>query len=78
MIFYLADSTSGQPATVLATTPNLIVILETETGLGLETEALKFGLRVSVLCLPAPEKLLTPQALKVVGPRAFGYDLDVV
>ena len=73
-----SDLNTGEQLTVLATTPNLIVIMETETGLGLETEALKFGLRVSVLCLPAPEKLLTPQALKVVGPRAFGYEVDVV
>ncbi|CAF3859777.1 unnamed protein product, partial [Rotaria sp. Silwood1] len=34
----------------------------------------KYGCRVSVLVLPAPEPLTTPQALQYVGLQAFGYD----
>ena len=36
------------------------------------TEELRYGLRLSVVKLPADLKLLTPEALKIVGPRAFG------
>ena len=31
------------------------------------------GLRISVLLLPAPELLRTPEGLAAVGPAAFGY-----
>ena len=58
---------------VLATVPHLIIIMETESGLMVQTEDLRYGLRVSMVVVPAPDELLTPQALKVVGPAAFGY-----
>jgi DUF917 family protein len=29
-----------------------------------------------VIAVPAPEQLKTATALNVVGPKAFGYDLD--
>ncbi len=39
------------------------------------TEVLRYGLRVTVLGIPAPPLLKTPEALAVIGPRAFGYDV---
>ena len=36
------------------------------------TEELRYGLRLSIVCLPADPKLLTPDALEVVGPKALG------
>ena len=42
-------------------------------GTPISTEALRYGLRVSVLALPAHPMLKTQEALAVVGPRAFGY-----
>ena len=36
------------------------------------TEELRYGMRLAVICLPADAMLLTPEALQVVGPRAFG------
>ncbi len=51
--------------------------LEIESGLALQTEDLKYGLRVVVLALPADKALLSEAALKVVGPRAFKYNVDV-
>ena len=53
--------------------PHLIIIMETESGLAVPTEDLRYGLRVSVVVIPAPEELMRPEALKVVGPAAFGY-----
>lgn len=61
---------------VRATTPDLICIVDAETAEPVSTEVLRYGLRVAVLGLPAPQQLRTPQALAVVGPRAFGYDVE--
>ena len=63
---------------ILATTPNLIVVVETDSGVALQTEDLKYGVRVSILVIPANEKLMMEAYLKVVGPKAFGYDTPVV
>lgn len=63
---------------VVATVPDLICIIETETGTPITTEELRYGFRVTVVGLGAPDKLKTPEALNVVGPRAFGFDLDFV
>jgi DUF917 family protein len=59
----------------VATVPDLICILEESTGEPIGTEMLRYGLRVSVLGLPADEKLKTDRALAWVGPGAFGYDV---
>ena len=39
----------------------------------MQTEDLRFGLRVTVVTLPAHPLLRTPEAMQVVGPAAFGY-----
>lgn len=54
--------------------PDLIVVLDAETGLPITTEVLRYGQRIAVLALPCHELLRTPAALAVVGPAAFGYD----
>ncbi|WP_148235755.1 DUF917 domain-containing protein [Thermaerobacter marianensis] len=69
-------SRQGGAGEVLACTPDLICIVDTETGEPVATEVLRYGLRVSVLGLAAPWQLKTPAALKVVGPRAFGYEVE--
>ncbi|MBW7882958.1 MAG: DUF917 domain-containing protein [Caldilineaceae bacterium] len=58
---------------VVACVPDLICIIETETGEPITTEQLRYGLRVTVLGIPCSDKLRTPAALDVVGPAAFGY-----
>lgn len=62
----------------VVTTPDLICVLDRESGEAVGTETLRYGQRVSVVALPAPAILRTPRGLEHVGPRAFGYDLDVV
>ena len=54
-------------------TPDLIVVLDSDTGLPITTEMLRYGQRVAVLGLPAHPLMRSPEALKVVGPTAFGY-----
>ena len=61
---------------VIATTPDLICLLDSDSGEGLGTEIIRYGQRVTIIALPAPAVLTTPKGLQHVGPRAFGYDLD--
>jgi len=61
---------------VAALTPDIITVLDEDTGEALTTENLRYGQRVTVFGLAAPDLLRTPAALENVGPRAFGIDLD--
>src|SRR5829696_7997169 len=59
---------------ILAVVPDLICLVDTDTAEPITTELLRYGLRVVVLGIPAPEALKTPEALAVIGPAAFGYE----
>jgi DUF917 family protein len=64
---------------ILAVVPDLICLVDTDTAEPITTELLRYGLRVDVLGIPAPVELKTPEALKVIGPGAFGYhDVEYV
>ena len=58
---------------IVCTVPDLISIINLEDGEPVQTEMIRYGVRVAVLGLPASEQLKTPRALEVVGPGAFGY-----
>jgi len=60
----------------LASTPELICVLDSDTGEAIGTEMVRYGQRVTVIVLPSPEIFLTPRGLQLVGPRAFGHDID--
>jgi DUF917 family protein len=60
---------------VVATVPDLICIVNHEDGEPITTEQLRYGYRVAVIGIPCSPMLRTPQALAVVGPQAFGYEL---
>jgi len=62
----------------VATTPDLIIVLDTESGEPITTEALRYGQRVSVLAAPSDERWHSPAGIALVGPRYFGYDLDPI
>jgi uncharacterized protein len=53
--------------------PDLICIVDEDTAEPITTELLRYGMRVAVVGIPAPDLLRTPEALAVVGPAAFGY-----
>jgi DUF917 family protein len=63
---------------VLASVPDLITLVDTASARAISTEGLRYGQRVSVLAWPCDPLWRTPRGLDVVGPRAFGYDLDYV
>ncbi|MBO1359513.1 DUF917 domain-containing protein [Acetobacter sacchari] len=57
--------------------PDLIMLVERETGEPITTELVKYGLSVAIIGMPAHALLKTPEALKIMGPAAFGYpDID--
>lgn len=61
---------------VLATTPDLILLLEHDSGEPITTEGLRYGQRVRVVAAPSDPRWHSPEALAMVGPRYFGYDVD--
>ncbi len=63
---------------VRAMVPDLITVVDTETAAAIQTEALRYGQRVTVLAWPCDPLWRTPEGLRTAGPRAFGYDLDYV
>lgn len=63
---------------IIATTPDIIMILDSQSGQPVTTDALKYGLRVSILGLPCNDIWKTERGLELVGPRYFKYDADYV
>ncbi|MGH3089543.1 MAG: DUF917 domain-containing protein [Rubrobacteraceae bacterium] len=63
---------------VIASVPDLITLLDTETATAVTTERLRYGQRVTALGIPTPEIMRTEEALEVWGPIAFGYDVSFV
>ena len=62
----------------VATVPDLITLMDTETGVPMTTESLGYGQRLHVIGMPAHPRWITPDGLALAGPAAFGYDLDYV
>ena len=63
----------GKP---VVSTPELICVLDSESGEAIGTETIRYGQRATVIALPASAVFLSPRGLEHVGPRAFGYDID--
>lgn len=63
---------------ILATAPDLICIVDTETFAPVTTEALKYGKRVLVVGLKCFEAWRSKAGLELVGPRYFGIDTDYI
>jgi DUF917 family protein len=63
---------------VIATTPDLITMLDAETGQPITTEELRYGFRVAILGIPCDPRWRSAEGLRLVGPRYFGYDIEYV
>ncbi|KAJ9646857.1 hypothetical protein H2204_000549 [Knufia peltigerae] len=60
---------------VLASVPDLIALLDSETGAGLGTPEYKYGLRVTIVAIAAsPRWTDTPRGLELGGPSSMGFD----
>ena len=63
---------------ILATTPDLICLVDTETFTPVPTDALKYGKRVLVVGLKCFPLWRSKEGLELVGPRYFGVDTDYI
>ncbi|MFQ6029001.1 MAG: DUF917 domain-containing protein [Dehalococcoidia bacterium] len=61
---------------IVCIVPDLICVVDSESGEPITTELLRYGFRVTVLGFPAPGLWTTPEGLAAAGPRAFGYPVD--
>jgi len=60
----------------IVTTPDMITLLEAETGAPVTADAMRYGIRVVALAYPCSSQWRSPKGLELVGPRYFGYDVD--
>ncbi|MEM4904141.1 MAG: DUF917 domain-containing protein [Desulfurococcaceae archaeon] len=63
---------------VLATSPDIIEVIDAKTGEPITNTDLKEGMKVSVVGLKGREQFRTPKGLEVLGPRHFGFDIDYI
>jgi DUF917 family protein len=63
---------------VLASVPDLITVVDSDTAEPTTTEELRYGFRVAVLAAPCDGRWRSDAGLAIVGPRSFGYDFDYV
>lgn len=63
---------------LLCMTPDLITVLDAETGIPITTEGIRYGARCVVLGIPCDNKWRTKRGIELVGPRYFGYDTDYI
>jgi uncharacterized protein len=61
---------------VLASVPDLITVLDSETAEAILTETIRYGQRVTLIAFACDPVWRTERGLDVAGPRAFGYDFD--
>jgi DUF917 family protein len=61
---------------VLASVPDLITVLDTETAEAIATERIRYGQRVTVIAFPCDPVWRTERGIAATGPRSFGYDFD--
>ena len=61
---------------IIVTTPDLITLVEADSGRPVTADALRYGLRLIALAFPSNPQWLTPAGIALVGPRYFGYDTD--
>jgi uncharacterized protein len=70
---FLTARLGGVP---VATTPDIISILDSDTLRTIGSDTVRYGQRVKVIAIEAPPLMRSPEALLIVGPRAFGFNLD--
>ena len=61
---------------VLASVPDLISVIDSETAEAIGTERISYGQRVTVIAFACDPVWRTARGVAVTGPRAFGYDFD--
>lgn len=60
----------------LCMTPDLIILIDEDTGTPVLTERLSYGMNVVAIGAPANEKWRIPRGIQICGPRYFKYSLS--
>jgi uncharacterized protein len=63
---------------VLASVPDLISVLDTQSADAIATERIRYGQRVAVIAFGCDPVWRGEKGLALAGPQAFGYDFDYV
>lgn len=58
--------------------PDLIAIVDPETGEPIRTDIMKYGYRGTIILIPAHERMRSPKGIELFGPKYFGYKSDYV
>ena len=58
--------------------PDLICLVDRETGEPIPVDGLKYGQRLKVIATSAAPIMRTPESLAIFGPQAFGLDVPFV
>ena len=74
VIFQNENLVARRNGKTVAIVPDLICMVDRETGQPITVEHLRYGQRIKIIGVSAAPILRTPEALKVVGPREFGID----
>lgn len=61
---------------VVATVPDLIMVLVADSGEPVPAEDIRYGYRVAVIGMPCDSRWRSEAGLALAGPRQFGYDHD--
>lgn len=72
---YLLAQCGNRP---LCMTPDLIILLDEDTGQSILSERLRYGVRVVALGVPANRRWRTPFGIEVAGPDYFNYETDFI
>jgi DUF917 family protein len=62
----------------LCMTPDLIVIIDEDTGIPILTERLCYGINVAAIGVPANKKWRSPRGIEICGPRYFNYPMNYI
>lgn len=68
------DASGSEEGEIVCTVPDLISILG-QDGEAIGSQELRYGLRVSVIAMPAHPLWKTEEGLKVGGPEGFGLKM---
>lgn len=63
---------------LLCVTPDLIAVLDAETGLPITTEGMRYGARCVVIGMPCDPKWRTEKGIETCGPGYFGYEVEYI
>ena len=78
VVFQNENLTAEVNGKIMATVPDLICLVDTDTFIPVPTDALKYGKRVMVVGLKCFEMWRSKEGLELVGPAYFGIDTDYV